>query len=249
MKFNKTMLSNALAVMTLCALSSQVHAIPSISIDVVGADWTDLIGGTNINYIDTDLVAGNEEIRWGVPTTNNGGQSGYRFDSAAPIAGIVLDTDFTLGDFTHYNFPIQSGGAITSAQLNLSVDLTIDGNPLSEGPFTFSFLHTETPNSADPCAEGGTNPCPDLVGISSLTSSDTFLIDGVAYTIDLTGFLLGDGTTVTEFLTDEKETNTAALLGVITLASVPEPSVLALLGLGFISIFAVSRATKKKTLV
>lgn len=247
MKFTKTKLVNSLAVMALCALSSQVHAIPTISIDVVAADWTNLIGGTNINYVDTDGVAGNEEIRWGEPL--NDGQSGYRFDSAAPISGIVIDTDFTLGDFTHFNFPIKSGGAITSAQLDLSVDMTIDGNPLSEGPFTFSFLHTETPNSADPCAEGGTNPCPDLVGISSLTSSDTFLIDGVAYTIDLTGFLLGDGTTVTEFLTDEKETNTAELLGVITLASVPEPSVLALLGLGFISIFGVSRAAKKKTLV
>ncbi|MDX1811055.1 MAG: THxN family PEP-CTERM protein, partial [Gammaproteobacteria bacterium] len=132
---------------------------------------------------------------------------------------------FTLGNFTHNNQPVWE--SISSAQLNITADLTIGGSSLSEGPFTFSFLHDETSNGCEPqpdCAN-------DIVSFTSLISSDSFFVDGVEYTLDLIGFSVNDVTT-TEFSTFEGQSNIAQLQAVFRTTSVPEPASIALLGLG-----------------
>ncbi|MGB1220545.1 MAG: THxN family PEP-CTERM protein [Alcanivoracaceae bacterium] len=214
---------NVLAGIAATAVSAAAFAVP-VTVDVVGSDFNSPVGGANINYVDTDGVAGNEEIRWGTGSL----QSGYRFDAAAPPAFTVeTDTQFSLGNFTHFNYPITAGTAISSVQLDVVTDLTVDGQSISEGPFTFSFLHDETTNSCSPqptCAN-------DLINLSNLVSSDTFAVNGTTYTLSLLGFVQ-NGVFTEFFSTLENQTNTAQLIASFSAVTVPEPGTLLLLGLG-----------------
>jgi len=226
MKLSQFLAGTAFSVMTTTAL-----ALP-ITVNVVSADWTNVVGGNNINFVDTDGQVGNEEVRWG-SGFNGGPQSGYRFDGSAPAAFTVeTDDDFVLGDFSHFNFPILPGGAPSSLVLNISAELSVDGVALSEGPFDFQFLHNETPNNCNT----GPNCANDLISLSNLTTSDTFTVNNVDYTLDILGFQTG-GDLVNTFSTIEGQTSTAGLVGCFSAVlptPVSAPGSLALMGLGLI---------------
>lgn len=184
---------------------------------------------------------------WGTPA--GFGQSGYNFATAGSIsAGVTppagVSPTVTLGTFQHVNFPISSGTSITGISLRFNADVDVDGVSQGTRSFLYRFTHEETPNGADPCAAGGAqgvgvnvNGCADRVSVNFISQSDSFDIGGVAYTLDAIGFVSGGGSPVTNFLTVERLTNEAFIVGRLTqfatAATVPEPATWALLIGGF----------------
>lgn len=233
MKTLTTMLAAAAAV----ACFSAAADAATITIDVITAKWSNvsLDGPGSVTQFRNDGTSDNPEIRWGQSTGS--GQSGYVFDGRNTPISTPEDTDFVLGDFTHNNFPI-NGSALASARLDITAQLKLDGNPISGGPFFFSFQHNETANHR-PCNPPGATVCPDVVSISSVSQGQTFKIGDKDYTLAFAGFQV-NGNTVSQFVTEEGQSNTAQLIGRFSVAEVPLPAagwllVSALGGLGVMS--------------
>ncbi|MGK7928393.1 MAG: THxN family PEP-CTERM protein [Spirulina sp.] len=172
---------------------------------------------------------GTDTISW---PTGDSSQSSYNFAgvNTTVVVSDLIGTNFSLGTFTHNNFPI-SGTSLDTATLN--VDFTLD---TANTTFSFLFDHTETTNypSSGYCKEGGVTPCPDLVKFPHSTSQEIITIDGVNYNLTLKGFSQDGGVNIVdEFLTLESQSNLAELYAQLTEeVDVPEPAlVLALLTL------------------
>lgn len=227
----KKILATAVAVTALTAGSANAAVI---TLDSVSGIWTDASPLAAVSGFNTN------EISWGDPATNNG-PSSYRFDGEAPPpVPVSLNTTFELGTFTHSNFPVFPP-SLTSAELTVTSDLTIDGSP-EQVISIFNFSHLESTNSDDPCANGDSNGvgvnvngCADRVTFDlNAASSDVFTVAGVDYQLDIAGFLYQD-VLADEFWTMEEQNNQAELRGIITAsARVPEPATLTLLGLGLL---------------
>lgn len=223
------------------ALAVPASAATTIDFTNIKATWFDVVGGANVNF--TGQGTANALVRWGVGAN----QSGYRFEAIA-IPQLVVDplTDSSavtnIGRFTHLNFPINSGTSITGVKLRFTTDVLVNGNPFGTVDFIYAFDHFETPNAANPCADGGTNGvgindqgCADRVAVNFNQTSGAFIIDDVAYALDVRGFLVNN-TPAQLFWTRENDTNVAFLRGQVVLRSVagiPEPATWAMLIAGF----------------
>lgn len=202
------------------------------------------------------------EIFWGEGTPTQSQQSGYRFESSmlAPIEFdpmVGMSGNFELGTFTHLNNVITgASSSLISVDLRLKTQITVGMLAPEDIEFLFSFTHEETPNSANPCAYGpagqtgvNENGCADRVTTTTNEFTDTFMIDGVDYTIDIRGFTVG-GNFVDGFLTKEKVDNSAQIIAKITafedINEVPEPTPFAILGAGLLGLGAVRRMKKTK---
>lgn len=192
----------------------------------------------------------NPSMRWGTP--QGSGQSGYDFNAAADFqVEVPPNTDVTLGSFSHLNNPI-TGTSLNSATLTVAIDIVVDGIAQGSRNFVFDFTHEETPNGANPCANGGAqgvgvnvNGCADLVTVTNNNLSEDFLVDGVLYTIAILGFKVGDDI-VSTFETIEQMTNTAQLIGRVTVAEVPIPAAIPLFLSGIAGLGFAGRMRKKK---
>ncbi|MFD0848057.1 THxN family PEP-CTERM protein [Sphingosinicella xenopeptidilytica] len=218
-----------------------------ISIDSVSGVWTATDPVAGISGINTN------EIRWG--TSTGFGKSGYDFDGAAPPAfSVNEDEGFNLGTFTHHNNPI-TGTSLESATLKVTTTLTIDGET-QDIVSIFDFAHLETDNDPRGLCDNGEsnyqgvniNGCADRVTFTiNVGASDSFLIGGINYYVDILGFTIEDAL-ASAFWTKEKLDNDAVLQGVITSTpgvppstDVPEPAMLGLFGLGLAGIAAARR--------
>lgn len=154
--------------------------------------------------------------------------SSYVFEGIVGGMASVDGSNFVIGDFTHNNFTIRRP-SITGASLAVELDFVADGVMPT---FNFDFEHTETPNNANPCAAGGTNPCPDLVSIPVTTAQENVTLGETSYTLDIVGFSQDGGSTLTEsFLTSESQANTAELFGrLVEVTEVPAPATPLLIG-------------------
>ncbi len=209
------------ATMTLAAPSFAA----TIQVNSVTGAWQNVQGGAGVVFPVPN------EVRWGTVTPTSA-KSGYRFDGdAPPLFPVTIDVPFSLGLMTNYNQPIPSGSGIDSADLKTTVNMTIDGNPINNLHFTYTFLHDETPNIPGSCPVGSSSVCDDIEKLLNNTAqSDTFNIGGVDYTIKVIGFQIGNQQ-ASQWLTPEGGTNNAHLLGIVTKSiRVPEPATYLLLG-------------------
>lgn len=235
----------ALIAASAIAATPAMATVSDISFSNISATWLSPTGGSGISYSGqgTDDAA----IFWG---TGGGQKSGYRFESDLPFITVDTDTQMSgitsIGSFTHYNYPINSGSGINGVKLQLTMDVNVDGTLVQGVNFVYAFNHWETPNSSNPCANGdphgsgiNNNGCADNVSVNFLQESGFFTINDIEYALDVRGFLVGDDP-ATSFWTRENATNIAELRGQVVLRSVagavPEPATWAMMigGLGLV---------------
>jgi hypothetical protein len=203
------------------------------------ANFADPAGGNSsyYHYADTDGIAGREEIRWGQPVSGNpnnlANQSGLRF-LTAPAQAITQGVQFTLGALTYFNNPVYD--AISTVKLLIGANLSVDGTPLTAGPFAFTIDVDETPNEANPlaCPYPSNIGCSDKISIATGGAAQTFVIGDQTLTLYIDGFLDRALIPQSSFIAQEDESTTATLVAHFDVASaVPEPASWAMMVLGF----------------
>lgn len=224
--------------LTFAFIFSAQSASAAITVDSVTGKWQNALGQNPGDPITHFSQPSSNVIRWGDPATS-GGNSGYQFIGAAPPSqAVAIDTPFSLGTFTHFNFPIFTANPLGSVDLATMIKLSIDSTPVN---FTtnYGFLHDETPNS---CVGKGCSD--DLVMFTNNTASQqVFQINGQDYTVALLGFKTDlAGPLLTTFNTVEGQQNDAFLFAQVTRAKVlvPEPSTYLLMA-GFLGLAFVRR--------
>lgn len=235
-------ITNAVSGIALLSLLSFPASATQVTFSDVTGTWQNVTLADVVDLSFAGQGTGHPQLRWGIASTV-AGNSGYDFDAATPPP-ITVDVppspsgDFVLGTFTHVNQIIQSNVhdfSITGAQLAVNMDVAIGGVDQGHRTFLFDFLHDETPNNANPCPfGGGPQPCPDRVRVNIASNTESFLVDGVDYTVNVLGFEVG-GNLVTSFLTPESADSPANLIAnVSAVTPVSEPGSLLLLlsGLG-----------------
>ncbi|TNI60359.1 choice-of-anchor K domain-containing protein, partial [Aeromonas veronii] len=189
--------------------------VDSFIVSGVEANWTSWTNGTSVTRFDgtnnpngggTDNDDGLDQIRWGNPT--NTYKSGYGFiDNDSALNGqFALNQEIMLGTFTHYNFPISSGGAITKATMDVTFSVTDAYGVVTPVTLNVNFDHDETPNdNNDPEASK------DIINVGN--TNVTFEHQGQVYTLQVIGFRVpGTNQVVTEIRTAENAASSYELV-------------------------------------
>lgn len=176
--------------------------VDSLGISNVKAAWTniDMTGSDDAGDYETFDRDGDgvvDEIRW--PQEHDGSGYGFVDAPASALNNLVTNDAFTLGTFTHFNFPV-SGDTLDTVKLQVTFTAIINGVSTVVGPITINFDHTETPN--------GSGNSDDIITISNSTA--TVSIAGQPYTLNILGFVPQNnpnGSPVTTIYTDEDASN------------------------------------------
>lgn len=230
--------------------TASVLAVAATAANAVTVDLTGISGVWQNAVTAGDPVtssAGGSIISWGPERNDLDLESSYEFNAASTPQNNV-SSPFSLGEFVHNNWTISTANVLQSVDLAVNIQGNVDGQAFNLNP-VFSFTHFETINAANPCAAGGSNPCPDLVTLvnSQDLSQSLTLADGSLITLTILGFDTGSGPLST-FLTEESNSNSANLIGSFDVrpgATIPLPAAGWLLigGLGVLG--AVKRRSKK----
>jgi hypothetical protein len=158
--------------------------VPAVAQSALVTQWTvavDTVFDTNSivwRFGDAGTTVTPLSLRWGTPSPAGGPQSGVDIGNSP-----TSDTVFTNGpavanvSVTHLNNPIAAGSPRPE---RFNIDSTLTLTPLVPAlpglpPATLSFtvFFEETPNAANPCADGGANG----VGVNVNGCADIFVID------------------------------------------------------------------------
>ncbi|MEV0677675.1 lamin tail domain-containing protein [Actinosynnema sp. NPDC050436] len=150
---------------------------------------------------------GTPHVKWGVPAGS--GKSGYVFSGGA--VDVKLDgTEFTLGTFTHENFPVQAL-PVPQFEVDLTVEVVFEDGTTSS--FSFKFRHNETPNT-------GPNP-EDEVDLPTFVSPESVTVDGEQYAVVISGFKQ-NGQIVRKFISAENGANSADVVALFNRVGRPD---------------------------
>lgn len=152
---------------------------------------------------------------------------------------------FSFGTLSYYNGTIDAGTGADAVDLNVTASFTAPSG--ITGSFLYNLGLINTPNVSDPNANA------DFVQFQTTIPSNTFISNGIEYTLEFLGFgsISEDGfTTVNAFHVLEGARAKAELYGRITesvIPAVPEPETYAMLlvGIGLIG-FQLHRQKRTK---
>ncbi|WP_291995077.1 THxN family PEP-CTERM protein [Candidatus Accumulibacter sp. ACC003] len=133
-------------------------------------------------------VVNNQSLRWGTDTGS--GRSGLDITNSPSNEQVITNGPSVANvDITHRNRPI-TGTTLKSLDIISTLILTPfspGGASLPAAPITFGVKFLETPNDANPCADGGANG----VGVNSAGCADIYVTDqgslNFAFQYDLDG--------------------------------------------------------------
>ncbi len=208
--------------------SVQEVADPAPVFSVSSRSFTNVVGGTLINYCGQGSYAACAattpvvQVRWGEPAYTVE-QSGLGFDpgvSHVPTYG----QSFALGKLTHFNFPTYSttwSSGVTLA-LQLRIDPSTGGSPLFDAPISIPLSVNETPN--DPAVTcpytPSSTPCSDKITFGTTTFQLGNATPTTAYELSITGFVDPTSATPTALkdglVSEERLTSNAVLMAVLT---------------------------------
>ena len=243
--------SFAVAASSAIAVIGSAVAAP-VSVTDIDAAWSNVLpaGQTNVT-ITNDADGDNAFMRW---FDSNDDASSYNFATATtPINDNVPPTTpaFSLGTFTHDNQSIIAGTtAWTNVTLSLVVDLVLDGQAFNNVALSFNFNHNETENNpASGVCVVGVVPCPDIITVTNNSLNQSWIVNGVKYTLEILGLSTDNGSTFTnQFVTLENNTNNAELFARISAMDVPDvplPGAVWLMIAGLGGLGFASRSKKK----
>jgi VCBS repeat-containing protein len=192
----------------------------AISVNGLAAGWVGPFDPHVDFKYNTDGDSQFEKIDWGTDS----GRSSYVFTDAPALVGsggatVDPGTPFVLGTFTHDNYPISLGTAISAARLQVTFNLLIGGQ-LVHVDHTLEFDHNETPNS-------GPHP-DDIVTIINGTGLLPISVGGRDYTLS---FEFAGG--LSQITTAENASTSVLLQATLSGPEIDFPQVEGAIGLAF----------------
>ncbi|MEA2119460.1 choice-of-anchor K domain-containing protein [Halovibrio sp. HP20-50] len=192
--------------------------VNDLAVGGLSVGWSNVSGGRGVN-INNQPAGQDDVVRW--DGSNSNSTSNYTFDDNNNLTGtqsVSVNSMFELGEFTHNNFSISSGSGIDSVNLDLSLDIVINGYSATIN-HTINFDHNETPNS-------GSDPR-DIVTInnaSTIVPVEITTAEGVTetYNFQIIGFVDQDGKIVDRVLTEEDASNSYKLMGQLVSSDAPD---------------------------
>ena len=182
----------------------------ALTLNGTSGSFSNAVGGSNINLDQPGTIL------WGIPPS--GAQSGLRFDGSGSSDPLPLDIAFALGALTHFNNPVFVGTGATAVDLDIALDFA--GSGLTT--FNYTLNIDETLNDAASCVVPGITVCPDIIDFEPTVGTQTFMNGGIEYELELLGFRSElTGEVMTQFISEENQSNNALLYGRITQISDP----------------------------